>query len=163
MCIRDSANLVCGLYQPLLGEVLFDDIPRQEIPRSVLTKSVAMVAQDISLFEGTIRENLTLWNPTISNSALTQACKDANIHEFIISLSGGYDANLLEGGVNLSGGQRQRLEIARALVNNPRILILDEATSSLDAETERVIDQNLRRRGCACIAVSYTHLRAHET
>ena len=149
------ANLVCGLYQPLLGEVLFDDIPRQEIPRSVLTKSVAMVAQDISLFEGTIRENLTLWNPTISNSALTQACKDANIHEFIISLSGGYDANLLEGGANLSGGQRQRLEIARALVNNPRILILDEATSSLDAETERVIDQNLRRRGCACIVVAH--------
>ncbi|MDJ0516391.1 MAG: NHLP family bacteriocin export ABC transporter peptidase/permease/ATPase subunit [Trichodesmium sp. MO_231.B1] len=149
------ANLVCGLYQPQLGEVLFDDVSRQEIPRSVLTKSVAMVAQDIFLFEGTIRENLTLWNPTISNSALIQACKDANIHEFIITLTGGYDANLLEGGVNLSGGQRQRLEIARALVNNPRILILDEATSSLDAETERIIDRNLRRRGCACIVVAH--------
>ena len=149
------ANLVCGLYEPKLGEVLFDDIPRQEIPRSVLTKSVAMVAQDIFLFEGTIRENLTLWNPTISNSALIQGCQDADIHEFIMTLTGGYDANLLEGGVNLSGGQRQRLEIARALVNNPRILILDEATSSLDAETERIIDHNLRRRGCACIVVAH--------
>ncbi|NET16720.1 MAG: NHLP family bacteriocin export ABC transporter peptidase/permease/ATPase subunit, partial [Okeania sp. SIO1H6] len=149
------ANLVCGLYEPKLGEVLFDDVGRQEIPRSVLTKSVAMVAQDIFLFEGTIRENLTLWNPTISNSALIQASKDADIHEFIMTLSGGYDANLLEGGVNLSGGQRQRLEIARALVNNPRILILDEATSSLDAETERIIDRNLRRRGCACIVVAH--------
>ncbi|MGD1809303.1 NHLP family bacteriocin export ABC transporter peptidase/permease/ATPase subunit [Dapis sp. BLCC M126] len=149
------ANLVCGLYKPKLGEILFDDVSRQEIPRSVLTKSVAMVAQDIFLFEGTIRENLTLWNPTISNSALIQACKDANIHEFIMTLTGGYDANLLEGGVNLSGGQRQRLEIARALINNPRILILDEATSSLDAETERIIDRNLRRRGCACIVVAH--------
>ncbi|MEM1168841.1 MAG: NHLP family bacteriocin export ABC transporter peptidase/permease/ATPase subunit [Cyanobacteria bacterium P01_H01_bin.35] len=149
------ANLVCGLYESKLGEILFDDVSRQEIPRSVLTKSVAMVAQDIFLFEGTIRENLTLWNPTISNSALIQACKDANIHEFITTLTGGYDANLLEGGVNLSGGQRQRLEIARALVNNPRILILDEATSSLDAETERIIDRNLRRRGCACIVVAH--------
>jgi len=149
------ANLVCGLYEPKLGGILFDDVSRQEIPRSVLTKSVAMVAQDIFLFEGTIRENLTLWNPTISNSALVQACQDANIHEFIMTLTGGYDANLLEGGVNLSGGQRQRLEIARALVNNPRILILDEATSSLDAETERIIDRNLRRRGCACIVVAH--------
>ncbi len=149
------ANLVCGLYEPKLGEVLFDDIARQKFPRSVLTKSVAMVAQDIFLFEGTIRENLTLWNPTISNSALIKACKDANIHEFIMTLTGGYDANLLEGGVNLSGGQRQRLEISRALINNPRILILDEATSSLDAETERIIDRNLRRRGCACIVVAH--------
>ncbi len=149
------ANLVCGLYQANSGKVLFDDIPRQQIPRSVLAKSVAMVAQDIFLFEGTIRDNLTLWNPTITDVALIQACQDANIHDFIMTLPGSYDATLLEGGVNLSGGQRQRLEIARALVNNPRILILDEATSGLDAETERIIDYNLRRRGCACIVVAH--------
>ncbi|MGK7941444.1 MAG: NHLP family bacteriocin export ABC transporter peptidase/permease/ATPase subunit [Crocosphaera sp.] len=149
------AHLICGLYQPLSGEILLDGNPRLSIPRSILAKSIAMVEQDIFLFAGTIRDNLTLWNPTISDADLMQACKDANIHNFIETLPGGYDSILLEGGINLSGGQKQRLEIARALVNNPRILVLDEATSSLDAETERIIDINLRRRGCACIVVAH--------
>ncbi|MDH6061500.1 NHLP family bacteriocin export ABC transporter peptidase/permease/ATPase subunit [Chrysosporum bergii ANA360D] len=149
------AQLVCGLYQPQSGEVLFDGIPRQRIPRSVLTKSLAMVAQDIFLFEGTIWENLTMWNPTIKESDVIRACQDANIHDFILTLPNGYQTQLLEKGVNLSGGQRQRLEIARALINNPQILVLDEATSSLDAETEHIIDSNLRRRGCACLVVAH--------
>ena len=149
------AQLICGLYQVQVGEILFDNIPRQQIPRASLAKSLAMVEQDIFLFAGTIRDNLTLWNPTINDTDLIKACQDADIHHFIETLPEGYDAILLEGGANLSGGQRQRLEIARALVNNPSILILDEATSSLDAETERIIDHNLRRRGCTCIIVAH--------
>lgn len=149
------SKLICGLYQPRGGEILFDNIPRSEISRSVLANSLAMVEQDIFLFAGTIRENLTLWNPTVPDSCLVRACQDAAIHDFIISLPGGYDAMLIEGGKNLSGGQRQRLEIARALVLNPAILILDEATSNLDSETESIIIQNLRRRGCSCIVVAH--------
>ncbi|MEM6404873.1 MAG: ATP-binding cassette domain-containing protein, partial [Cyanobacteria bacterium P01_D01_bin.116] len=86
---------------------------------------------------------------------LMQACRDAAIHEIVLSLPGGYNANLLEGAINLSGGQRQRLEIARALVNNPSILLMDEATSALDTETEKIIDQNLRLRGCTCVIVAH--------
>ncbi len=149
------SNLVCGLYQPQAGEILFDNIPRPQIPRSILANSIAMVEQNIFLFAGTIRENLTLWNPHISDTDLVKACQDAEIHDFILTLPSGYDAKILEGGINFSGGQRQRLEIARALVNNPQILVLDEATSNLDAETERIIDYNLRRRGCACLVVAH--------
>jgi ABC-type bacteriocin/lantibiotic exporter with double-glycine peptidase domain len=114
-----------------------------------------MVEQDIFLFAGTIRENLTLWDPTVPESDLVLACQDAVIHELILNMPGGYDAQLTEGGMNMSGGQRQRLEIARALVRNPAVLVLDEATSALDAETERLIDRNLRRRGCSCIVVAH--------
>ncbi|MBV9389035.1 MAG: NHLP family bacteriocin export ABC transporter peptidase/permease/ATPase subunit [Chroococcidiopsidaceae cyanobacterium CP_BM_ER_R8_30] len=149
------ANIVAGLYQPFSGEILFDGKPRHQIPRSVLTGSLAMVAQDIFLFSGTVRDNLTLWDTTVSDRNLVRACKDAAIHDIIVALPRGYDAELLEGGTNLSGGQRQRLEIARALVNNPTILIMDEATSALDAETEQIIFQNLNQRSCTCIIVAH--------
>ncbi|MBE8991860.1 ATP-binding cassette domain-containing protein, partial [Nostoc sp. LEGE 12450] len=149
------AKLVSGLYQPWAGEVYFDGKSREQIPQQLLTNSVAMVEQEILLFGGTVRDNLTLWDTTVPDKSLMRACIDAAIADVILSMSGGLDAELIEGAANLSGGQRQRLEIARALVNNPSILIMDEATSALDAETEQIIDQNLRRRGCTCIIVAH--------
>jgi len=149
------AKVIAGLYDAWSGEIYFDGMSRSDIPRSVLTNSIAVVEQDILLFAGTIRENLTLWDTTVPDRALHRACQDAAIHEVILSIPGGYDAQLLEGAVNLSGGQRQRLEIARALVNNPSILIMDEATSALDTETEKMIDQKLRQRGCTCLIVAH--------
>ncbi len=149
------AKLICGLYQPWEGDILFDGIPRGEIPRDILASCLSMVEQDIFLFGGTVRDNLTLWNSTIPDEQIIKACQDAAIHETVKTIPGGYDGELLEGGVNLSGGQRQRLEIARALVKNPTILVMDEATSALDAQTEQIIVQNLRSRNCSCILVAH--------
>jgi len=149
------AKLVTGLYEPWEGEILFDGKPRSEYGRSLLANSLAVVEQDILLFGGTVRENLTLWDATVPDSSLMRACQDAAIHDVVLALPGGYDGELMEGAANLSGGQRQRLEIARALVHNPTILLMDEATSALDAETEQIVDWNLRRRGCSCIIVAH--------
>lgn len=114
-----------------------------------------MIEQDIFLFAGSIRDNLTLWDETISNSQLMKACQDAAILDVVMAIPGGLNGKLLQGAANLSGGQRQRLEIARALVNDPSILVMDEATSALDAETEKIIDRNIRRRGCTCVIVAH--------
>ncbi|WGV28724.1 NHLP family bacteriocin export ABC transporter peptidase/permease/ATPase subunit [Halotia branconii CENA392] len=149
------SKLITGLYQPWDGEILFDGILKQNIPRSVLTNSLAIVEQEIFLFGGTVRDNLTLWDETITNTQLIQACQDAAILDVVMAMPGGLDGKLLESAANLSGGQRQRLEIARALVNNPAILVMDEATSALDTETEKMIDRNIRRRGSTCIIVAH--------
>ena len=149
------ALLAAGIHRPRSGEILFDGMSRAGIPRDVLADSISVVTQDTALIAGTVRDNLTLWDPNVPDPQVIAAARDAAIHDEIVARRHGYDTEVEEGGRNFSGGQRQRLEIARALVTGPSLLILDEATAALDAVTELRIDDALRRRGCSCLIVAH--------
>ncbi len=148
-------NLLTGLYQPWSGEILIDGRPLLDIPRDLVRRAIAVVDQRIVLFEGTVRENIALWDETLSEETLVECARDAAIDDAIARRRGGYRAKVAEDGANFSGGERSRIEIARALTRAPSILVLDEATAALDGETEAAVLRNLRRRGCTMIVIAH--------
>lgn len=149
------SKLISGLYQPWSGEILFDGKPIRDIDRSIFTGSLAVVDQDIILFEDTIANNIKMWDSSIEDFEMIMAARDAMLHEDIMLRDGGYHYKITEGGKDLSGGQRQRMEIARVLAQDPTIIILDEATSALDAKTEYEVVKAIKDRGITCIVVAH--------
>ncbi len=149
------AQLISGLYRPWSGEILYDGKPIDEISHRVLTGSLAVVDQDVSIFADTIANNIKMWDNAIEDFAMILAARDAQLHEDIMLRENGYQHMLQEGGKNLSGGQRQRLEIARVLAQDPTIIILDEATSALDAKTEAAVVKSITDRGITCIVIAH--------
>ncbi|KAB1990529.1 NHLP family bacteriocin export ABC transporter peptidase/permease/ATPase subunit [Streptomyces triticiradicis] len=149
------SRLISGLYAPWEGTIRIDGRPLEDIPRGALAASVSFVDQDVFLFEGTVRDNVALWDPSIPDEAVTAALRDAALYDDVARRPGGIHSRVEQDGRNFSGGQRQRLEIARALVRRPSVLVLDEVTSALDAETEQTVMDNLRRRGCACVVIAH--------
>lgn len=148
-------RLAAGLVEPTSGSISFDGLTRHEWSRQAMAASVSYVDQNITLFEGTVRDNVCSWDPDTSEELVVAALKDAEIFDDVSRRAGGMNSQVAEGGANFSGGQRQRLEIARALVTNPTLMVLDEATSAMDAVTERAVVDNLRRRGCALLVVAH--------
>ena len=149
------SKLISGLYKPWSGEILFDGKKISEIDRSVFTGSLAVVNQDIILFEDTIANNIKMWDNSIEDFEMIMAARDAQLHEDIMQREGGYQYKMTEGGKDFSGGQRQRMEIARVLAQDPTIIILDEATSALDAKTEYNVVNSIKDRGITCIVVAH--------
>ncbi|MBQ3044930.1 MAG: NHLP family bacteriocin export ABC transporter peptidase/permease/ATPase subunit [Clostridia bacterium] len=149
------SKLISGLYQPWEGEILFDGKPTTQIDKSVFRGSLAVVDQDVILFEDTIANNIKMWDSSIEDFEMILAARDAHLHEDIMQRDGGYNYKLTEGGKDFSGGQRQRMEIARVLAQDPTIIILDEATSALDAKTEYEVVKSIKDRGITCIVVAH--------
>jgi NHLM bacteriocin system ABC transporter peptidase/ATP-binding protein len=149
------SKLISGLYKPWGGDILFDGKPLKSIPREVFTGSLAVVDQDIILFEDTIAANIKMWDSSVEDFEMILAARDAHLHEDIMGRDGGYQYKIMEGGKDFSGGQRQRMEIARVLAQDPTIIILDEATSALDAKTEFEVINSIKERGVTCIVVAH--------
>ena len=149
------SKLISGLYAPWSGEILFDGKPLKEINHEIFTGSLAVVDQDIILFEDTIANNIKMWDNSIEDFEMIMAARDASLHEDIMQRDGGYSYKIMEGGKDFSGGQRQRMEIARVLAGDPTIIILDEATSALDAKTEFEVVKAIKDRGITCIVVAH--------
>ena len=149
------AKLISGLYQPWSGEILFDGKPIDKIDRSVFTGSVAVVDQDIILFEDTIANNIKMWDNSIEDFEMILAARDAQIHEDVMQREGGYQYKITEGGKDFSGGQRQRMEIARVLAQDPTMIVMDEATSALDAKTEYEVVKSIKNRGITCVVIAH--------
>jgi NHLM bacteriocin system ABC transporter peptidase/ATP-binding protein len=149
------ARLVAGLLTPWTGELRFDGQPLATRSRAVVAASLGFVEQHIALFQGTVRENITLWDTTLSDMEILAASRDACVHDTIVARLGGYDGAVTERGADFSGGEAQRLEIARALVHRPSLLILDEATASLDPMIEQRVLDNIRRRGCTTLIIAH--------
>ena len=149
------SKLISGLYSPWSGEIIFNGKKMEEIDHEVFTSSIAVVDQDITLYEDTVMNNLKMWDESIEDYEVIMACNDAQIHKTIIEREGGYNAPVLEGGKNFSGGEKQRFEIARSLAMDPSIIILDEATSALDAKTEYDVVQAIKERGITTIVIAH--------
>ncbi|MGW7349733.1 NHLP family bacteriocin export ABC transporter peptidase/permease/ATPase subunit [Streptomyces sp. NPDC054784] len=149
------SRLLSGLYAPWQGTIRVDGQRLEEVSRGTLASSVSFVDQDIFLFEGTVRDNVALWDPSITDDSVTAALRDAAVYDVVAARPGGIHSRVEQDGRNFSGGQRQRLEIARALVRRPSVLVLDEVTSALDAETEQLVIDNLRRLGCALVVIAH--------
>ena len=148
-------SLVSGLYEPWEGEVLFDGKPRKAIDRMTFVNSVSVVNQDVTLFEGTIADNIKMWDNSIEDFTMVLACNDAQIHQEIMERPGSYQGIVTERGKNFSGGQRQRMELATALAKEPTILLMDEGTSALDPQAETKVMENLNSMGLTMIMIAH--------
>ena len=148
-------KLISGLYEPWEGEILLDGVPMKQVNRALLINSLAVVNQDITLFEGTIADNIKMWDESIEDFSMVMAANDAQIHKDIAERPGAYNSMLNENGKNFSGGQRQRIEIATALAKDPTILVLDEATSALDPKTEELVMQHISNMGITQVMVAH--------
>ena len=149
------SKLVSGLYSPWSGDIIFNGKKIEEIDHEIFTSSIAVVDQDITLYEDTISNNIKMWDESIEDYEVIMACNDAQIHKTIMARDGQYNAPVLEGGKNFSGGEKQRIEIARSLAADPSIIILDEATSALDAKTEHEVVKAIKKRGITTIVIAH--------
>ena len=149
------SKLLTGLYKPWSGEILYDGKPRAEINRAVFTGSIAVVDQDIILFNDTIANNIKMWDSSIEDFEMIMAARDAQLHESIMQRDGGYNHVILDGGKDFSGGERQRMEIARVLAQDPTVIVMDEATSALDAKTEFDVTNAIKQRGVTTVIVAH--------
>ena len=149
------AKLISGLYKPWSGEILFDGRPIESISSEELTNSVAVIDQNVVLFDDTVMQNVRMWDESIEDFTVMMACNDAQIRADIVSRPEGFSTKVVKGGQNFSGGQRQRIEIATALAKEPSILIMDEATSALDPTTEDEVMTAIRMMGPTQIIVAH--------